>query len=337
MKVTYFYRSLKCGYSIKKVFNTVSNQISKTHDIRQYYVPHHRADVISVLRNILFVFKYRDRRGINHITGDIHYCALALIGCKLVLTIHDLSALICAKNPVKRFALELFWFKLPLLIADKVVCISEHTKKELLKITKRKDIEVIHNAIDPAFSISLKKFNKHKPVILQIGTAWNKNLLNIVKAITSVESHLVIIGLTNDSVLKLLKENNISFTLKTNVTDGELVQEYYKCDIVSFCSLYEGFGMPIIEGNAIGRCVITSDLSPMNEIAANSACFVEPDDVSSIKSGFMKIISDENYRNTLINNGIVNMERFKVDNISNAYLKIYTNVYNTRSGLLLCC
>jgi hypothetical protein len=74
MRVTYFYRSLNCGISIKKVLNTVSDEVSKTSEIRSCYVPAHRADLISVFKNILYVFKHRDKKGINHITGDVHYC-----------------------------------------------------------------------------------------------------------------------------------------------------------------------------------------------------------------------------------------------------------------------
>jgi glycosyltransferase involved in cell wall biosynthesis len=326
MSTTFFYRSLKCGFSIKKVFNTISIEISKSHEVREYYVPSHHAGLWSVLKNIIYVFKHRNKRGINHITGDIHYCALALIGCKSVLTIHDLSALEGAQNPIKRAIIKWLWFKIPLLIVNKVVCISEHTRNDLMKITNRKDIKVIYNAVDPAFINSLKPFNTQKPVILQIGTAWNKNVLNTIKAIASLDCHMVIIGQVDTIISGLLKENNISYAIKTRLTDLELIEEYIQCDIVSFCSLYEGFGMPIIEGNAIGRCVITSAISPMTEIASNAACFVDPNDTQSIKNGFSKIISDADFRDLLINNGLSNINRFNVVDISKSYIKLYTTL-----------
>ena len=324
MSITYFYRSLKCGFSIKKVFNTVTEEIGKTELIKQLYVPSHRAGIQSVLRNIAYVFKHRNKVGINHITGDIHYCIIALIGCKSVLTIHDLSALDGAQNSIKKLFIRLVWFKIPLLFANKIVCISEHTRSQLLRLTNRKDIEVIYNAVDPSFNINLKDFKKDNPVVLQIGTAWNKNLLNTIKAITSIKCHLIIIGSVNDQVLNLLNNNDISYSIKMNLTDHELIQEYDDCDIVSFCSLYEGFGMPIIEANAVGRCVITSSVSPMQEIAGDAACLVDPKSISSIKNGFIKVISEANFRETLINNGISNIERFRVDAVSKAYINLYS-------------
>lgn len=324
MEITFFYRNHKCGFSISKVFNTITNEISKVKTIDQYYMPAHKADLISVLKNIFYVFKHRNIKGINHITGDIHYCTIALIGCKSVLTIHDLSALDCAKNPLKKYIFKLLWFRLPLLIADKVVCISEHTKNQLSKISNRKDIEVIYNAVDPSFEVNLKQFNSIKPVILQIGTAWNKNLENLINAMKTIPCHLVIVGSVDISVISLLNKNKISYSIKTGLSDAELLLEYYKCDIVSFCSIYEGFGMPIIEGNAIGRCVLTSAISPMTEIAANAACFVRPDDISSIENGLKQMIFDADYRNQLINNGFSNILRFKVADISKSYINLYS-------------
>ena len=114
--------------------------------------------------------------------------------------------------------------------------------------------------------------------------------------------------------------------LKINLTDSELIQEYNECDIVSFCSLYEGFGMPIIEGNAIGRCVITSSISPMTEIASNAACFVNPNEIRSINEGFKKVILETDFRNSLINNGMSNIRRFEVANVSKLYINLYASI-----------
>lgn len=327
MEITYFNRNLKCGYSTAKVFNTITNEMGKDLNIEQFYVPEYRANLKSIFKNVFYVFKNRNKMGINHITGDIHYCLIALIGCKTVLTIHDLSAYDCQQSVFKKAISKFLWFKVPLLIADKVVCISEHTKNELLKMCNRKDIEVIYNAVDPSFFIDEKHiFKTSMPVILQIGTAWNKNLKNLVKAALAIRCHICIIGKVDDSIIMFLEENKISYSIKEGLSDLELLDEYKKCDIVSFCSLYEGFGMPIIEANAAGRCVITSNLSPMNEIANDSACLVNPLDVASIEYAFKKVIFDANYRNDLIIKGKINVERFKVKNTVACYQKLYSQV-----------
>lgn len=327
MKITYFNRNLQCGYSIARVFNTITDEISKDENIEQFYVPKYRAGLNSIFKNISYVFKHRDKSGLNHITGDIHYCLIALIGCKTVLTVHDLSAFDGQRNGLKKAITKLLWFQVPLLIADKVICISENTKSELVKMCGRKDIEVIYNAVDPSFIVEKATvFNSLKPVILHVGTAWNKNLINTVKAASSIPCHICIIGKVEESMILFLTENKVSYSVKEALSDLELLEEYKKCDIVSFCSLYEGFGMPIIEANAIGRVVITSNLSPMDEIANDAACYVNPLDISSIEAALNKVITDTDYRNNLIGRGKINIERFKVEKTVASYKEVYAQI-----------
>jgi len=215
------------------------------------------------------------------------------------------------------------WFKFPLMIANKVICISEHTRDQLMKLTKRKDIEVIHNAVDPSFQLNVKPFRKETPVVLHIGTAWNKNLPNTIEALASIQCHLVIIGEVDSLTRTMLDELKISHSSKVGLTDQEVMDAYTNCDIISFCSLYEGFGMPIIEGFATGRVVITSAMSPMREIAGNGACLVDPTSVVSIKNGFTKVIADDAYRDTLIRNGQHLIDQYTVTAISKRYITVY--------------
>ncbi len=326
MDITYFYRNPKAGFSIYKVFNTLTKVIGKTITINEEIVPEHRAGLSSVLKNMIYIFRHRNKKGINHITGEIHYGILALIGCKTVLTIHDLSAMDCAHNPLKKFIMKWLWFKLPLMFATKVVCISAHTKSELLKITSRTDIEMIHNAVDPMFTAIEKAFNPHRPVILQIGTAWNKNLKNIIESIVNIPCVLVVIGNVSQELMITMKRRGISFEIKVGLSDADLFQEYVRADIISFCSIFEGFGMPIIEGNAIGRSVLTSSLAPMTEVAGNAASFVDPNDISSITAGLNRIITDIAYRTQIIRNGFENVGRFRAEYLAQEYITIYNTL-----------
>jgi glycosyltransferase involved in cell wall biosynthesis len=237
-----------------------------------------------------------------------------------------LSAIDSVKNPLKKYIRKIFWFTFPLLIADRVVCISDHTRNELFKISTRTDVEVIYNAVDPIFRFNNKQFNERRPVVLQIGTAWNKNISNVIKALSSISCHLRIIGSINNSIIQLLQSYNVSYSISSGLTDQEILKEYNSCDIISFCSVYEGFGMPIIEGNTVGRCVVTSSISPMNEIAGDAAYFVNPNDIISIEEGFKQVIFDANLRNQLISNGLSNANRFQPIDKVLLYLEIYKSL-----------
>jgi len=324
--ITYFHRNQKTGYSINKVSQTYIREIEEKFIVEQFYVPCYHADPISCLRNLFFVYIHRNKKGINHITGDIHYCILALIGCRSILTVHDTCLLEFTKNPVKKIIYYFFWYKIPFIFPQKIICISENTKKEILKITRRKDIEVIHNAIEPMFNLSRKKFNKEKPVILQIGTSWNKNLLNVIKALSSISCHLRIIGILSYEQQNILKDYHVDYSVTANLSDKEIIDEYKDCDIVCFCSIFEGFGMPIIEAQTVGRVVITSNIEPLTEVAGDGALFVNPNIISEIKTGISEIIRNDDLRVRLINNGCKNIKHFDINKTKRKYYELYEKI-----------
>src|SRR5690606_33462372 len=124
--------------------------------------------------------------------------------------------------------------------------------------------------------------------------------------------------LTN-KLKKTLTHHKINFINKTNLSRKEIYQEYINTDIVAFVSLREGFGLPIIEANAIGRVVICSDLSSMPEVANDSAHFVNPLDASDIKNGIEKLIENKPYRIQLIQNGFINAAKYHPKKIAEEY------------------
>lgn len=322
--IIYFHRNKRAGFSINKVTQTI---ISKIEDKEEYYMPCKGGSLKSVLGNLWCVIKNRKRRCIHHITGDVHYCLLALGSYKSILTVHDTVSLdYLNHNFLKRFLVKWLWFKFPLMIADKVVCISETTKTYLEKYSKRKDFVVIYNAVDP--TIQYKETAPIGPIanILCIGTSPNKNLLRTFQALKDVKCVITIIGKLSEELKLRLKELGIKYINKSNLTDAELYEEYYNCDIVSFCSLFEGFGMPVIEAHQAGCPVVCSNLPVIKEIAGDAASFCNPYDIDSIHDAFMRIISDESYRMELVKKGRENVTRFSAEIIRAQWLKLYDDL-----------
>ncbi len=123
--------------------------------------------------------------------------------------------------------------------------------------------------------------------------------------------------------LDALREYKIDFSNEYNISNERLLEKYKECDILSFVSTFEGFGMPIVEANCVERVVITSQLSSMPEVANDAACLVNPYDVADIRKGILLLIRNEQYRNQLIKNGRTNKLRFNADVIAKSYLQVY--------------
>lgn len=325
--ITFFHRNHKCGYSIYRVFKTIEHELqTQNQELEEFFMPSPNSMPWDVIKNSLFTFKHRNKKSINHISGHIHDVILGLIGCKTVLTIHDLVFIDNVKNPIKKFYKWLFWLYLPIKLANKVTCISNESKRKILSHIRTDKISVIYNPIDPSFESVPKVFNEKCPIVLHIGTFWNKNLERTILALEGITCHLRIIGEINDRIMQLLKEKKINYSIAKNLSDDEIRQEYINCDIVNFPSIYEGFGMPVIEGQKTGRVVIASNIEPIREISGNAVIFVDPYDVESIHNAYLNVISKSEIREKLINDGLLNTRRFNSKIIAQQYLDLYKSI-----------
>jgi glycosyltransferase involved in cell wall biosynthesis len=107
---------------------------------------------------------------------------------------------------------------------------------------------------------------------------------------------------------------------------AELLEQYRRCDLLLFASTYEGFGLPIVEAQAVGRPVVAGEVWSMPEVAGGAACLVDPFDAGSIRAGVRRVISDATYRDRLIELGFVNARRFRAQAIAEQYAMLYREI-----------
>ena len=264
---------------------------------------------------------------VNHVTGDVHFLALGLDGPRTVLTVHDCYALERLRG-VRRWLLKRYWFDLPVERVAAVTAISEATRRELVRQVPAAEGKtvVIPNAVSPAFRPAPREFRTERPRILHIGTAVNKNLPRLAAALAGLPCELRIVGRLSAAQQGALAAAGVAYSAVQNLAEQEMVAEYEAADLVAFASLYEGFGMPIVEAQWVERPVVTSDCSSMPEAAGAGACLVDPTDAGSIRAGIARVMGEADYRAELIEAGRANRQRFALAAVARQYLELYEAV-----------
>ncbi|MBK7410259.1 MAG: glycosyltransferase family 4 protein [Saprospirales bacterium] len=269
----------------------------------------------------------RHRGDLNHITGDVHFLALGLPGDRTILTIHDIGFLRDYRG-WKRRLLKWFWLDWPVRHCRIITTVSEATRQDILANTRCNPdkIRVIPTLIAAHFRSAPRPFDAEKPRILHIGLAPNKNLERHVEALKGIPCHLHLIGKLEARHHALLQSAGIDYSHAYNLSDEAMQEAYASSDLLLFASTLEGFGMPILEAQTVGRPVITSNCSSMPEVAGEGACLVDPFEVASIRAGVLRVIGDAAYREELVRLGRENVRRFEAGVVAEQYAKVYGSI-----------
>jgi len=328
-QVILFFRKPRftANFSVETSFDRMARCFPSSSAFRlsKHVLSHYSNGLLPRLRGIL---EARSLRGdINHVTGDVHYITLGLPGKKTILTIHD-CGLMNHPNPLARWIRKWFWLKLPVRHCRYVTAVSEATKSDIIRFTgcPPEKVIVIPTIISDGFRPVEKEFDERCPRILHIGLSHNKNFERHVEALGGLNCRLHVIGNLESQHLRILTQNQIQYTSTYNISPADILRAYAESDLLLFASTLEGFGMPILEAQSVGRAVITSNLSSMPEVAGEGACYVDPYSVASIRDGILRIIQDSRYRDSLINHGFDNVRRFNPETVARQYEALYSGI-----------
>lgn len=313
---------MKGAHSIEILFRGIIENLPDSHNVQQYICTHK-------WKRFHSFFQARKHQGdVNHITGDIHSIALFLNKKKTILTIHDTGRYDRDLKGFKKRIFKFLWLTLPVRQVRFITTISEFTKQRLIEECKINSdiIKVIPNPAATDFNFNNKHYDSKNPKILQIGSGNNKNIHRLISAITGTHFSLILVRKPDKELEDLLKKAKIPYEWHYNISRNAIYDCYVQSDILFFASEYEGFGVPILEANAIGRPVITSNLSSMPYVAGNSAILVDPYHVGDIRRALFDINNDQSLREELVQKGLKNLERFEMKKIIGEYIDLYKKV-----------
>ncbi len=325
LSVTHYYReSRKTGLSIEGIFGLVKECLRGNVVIKDFYCDINR----SRIGNTLQAKKYASE--INHITGDVNFLLFGLRGRKNILTIHDVGHCDTLKkrNYIHYLIYKYFWYQFPLLYTDIVTVVSEFTKRTIIEYFNCPEhkIRVIPDPVKPVFQYSKKGALNEQPRILMMGTGRHKNLGNLIEAVKGTGYHIDIIGWPSDEELGKLDTYKVSYKVFNGLTDREVYERYKECDIMYNASFYEGFGMPIIEAQSVGRPVITSNIGAMKEVAGTSAVLVDPNKPEEIRVAIDRLVTDRKWYDEITERGRANIAPYQYESIAAQYLAVYNEL-----------
>lgn len=327
MRIIHLSRKRGEFFSIEQLFEEIRRFLPPRFGVEAVEVPEAGAGAGALLTNLLFTARLR--ADLVHVTGDIHYAAAAVRKTPVLLTIHDLRFVEEARG-LRRLLLWLGWVWLPVRAADRITVISEATLETLCRFHPgaRKKTVVIPDPVSPDYR-PVPKSPGPKPVLLHIGTTTNKNLIRVIEAVRPLDITLWILGGLGPDLRSRLEESGCDWKSYYGLPKDEVLRLYEQCDVVVFPSLYEGFGLPIIEAQAVGRPVLTSDRSPMREVAGEGAVLVDPEKVESIREGIRRLLAEPALRERLVAAGFENVKRFSAESVAAAYAKVYEEMLGT--------
>ena len=335
-------------------------------EVEKVEMPFTSRGIFTILFNLIFLTRLK--KGLFHITGDVHYAILVLPQDRTILTIHDLVFLHTYKG-LRRRLLKWIFLDLPVKKAKYITTISEKSKQEILDYTNcdPQKILVIPNPVDPIFAFSptstfpisdshsrdlqlqplqplqplqllptpstLSTFSTFStfstpPTLLFLGTKPNKNLETAIAALFGLDVHLRIIGELSRKQKEILSKFNINYSSDFSISPEQLAAEYSNADIILFPSTYEGFGLPVIEGFQAGRPVITSNISPMKEVAGDSALLVDPYSIASVREGVISLLANNQRQLELVEAGKKAVAKYQPGFIAGLYQDLWRKLVN---------
>lgn len=241
-----------------------------------------------------------------------------------ILTICDLIYLYTpGKSGLVKKALFEIFVKPSIKKAHKILTISEYSKKTLIEWAKIPAEKIINVScgISQIFTANGIKHTPDYPYLLHVGnTKAHKNVERLIQAFSfaKIDSSikLILTGQPTSELHHIIAKNQLQerIVFSNTLSETKLAEYYRGATALVFPSLYEGFGLPVLEAMASGTPVITSNVTSLPEVAGDAAMAVSPYEIDSIVDSIEKIFHHPELRQNMIEKGFQRVKLFSWDN-----------------------
>lgn len=272
------------------------------------------------------------------------------IPCKKVVTVHDLIPYILPET-VGRGYLGKFLKEMPRImeLTDGVITVSECSKRDILKFFSIDEDKVFVTPLaadikyrpldkDNCKEILVETYGINKPFILYIGGfSPRKNVSGLMTAFSKIhknldkEYDLVIVGANKDDG-ELLKNLSIELNIELNIKFTGYIPEdhlpifYNACDVFTYPSLYEGFGLPPLEAMSCGTPVLTSNISSIPEVVGDGGILIDPLSMKSLMYSLEALLNDESIRKDISEKALLRASQFSWEKTSEKTIEAYNRI-----------
>ncbi|MSS73735.1 MAG: glycosyltransferase family 1 protein [Candidatus Latescibacteria bacterium] len=313
----------------------------------------HRFPVRGIWMQVVLPFLLRRARvDVCHYTN---YVAPLLSGRPSVVTFHDMTVLLLPDcSPWKKRLLLRPLIPLIARRADAIIAVSESARQDVLRLlhVPAEKVHVIHEGVAPVFrpvedaqarARVQVRYGLRGPYFMAVGSVEpRKNLVRLARAFQKVRDEageglqLLIVGgkgWRSEEIMREIRRVVGKAVVWAGYAPSEdLPALYGGAEALVYPSLYEGFGLPVIEAMACGAPVITSDNSSLKEVAGDAALLVDPEDVDAISGAMRRVREDENLRADLRRRGLARAAQFSWEEAARQTLKVYEQVHRERTG-----
>lgn len=258
---------------------------------------------------------------------------------KYIFTIHDLNHLDRGENST---LMKRIFYRLVIIRgckkADKIITVSDFSRKRIIEWAGIEPTKVVNvgNGVGTVFSIDVRPaIFEYKYLLCVSNRKLHKNENRIIESVakanidTGIKLHLT--GYPTEDLIGVINRFNLMdrVVFMGEVDDEQLASLYRGALGLVFPSLYEGFGLPVIEAMACGTPVLTSNTTSLPEVAGDAAILVDPESVEKIKSGIEQLVNDLNLRNKLIEKGLIRAKKFSWAAVSEQVQSVLDQVINS--------